>query len=151
MGYREEMAEHSDAWNEAEVMAGSAKLAAGTYDDVGISTSRMQKSNRTDEWQLFLVWHDNESGGEVPMWYDVEQVIGASIAKGILSKLGWDKVDEPDSVLELEELCESGFFQGFRLNITVRDKPGETQTFKQVFINHVHGTGATATDDGIPF
>lgn len=151
MGYREEMAEHTDAWNEAQGMGGGDKLAAGFYNDASITTSRMQKSDRTQEYQLFLVYTDNESGGTVPMWYDVEQKIGADIAKGILIKLGWEKANEPDSILELEDLCESGFFQNFRLAIEVRDKPGETVTFKQVFIRQVHSTGATASEDDIPF
>ncbi len=151
MGYREEMAEHTEGWEEAEVMAGREKLAAGVYADASITTSRMQKSDRTNEWQLFLVYTDNETGGEVPMWYDIEQKIGASIAKGILSTLGWDKVDDPAGVLELEDLCESGFFQRFSLSITVKDKPGETVTFKQVFINSVRDAGSTPTEDDIPF
>lgn len=151
--YKEEMEESANVWDAAEDRSGE-KLAAGRYQNAAITTSRVQKSERTDEWQLFLVWQDMDTGGQVPMWYDIEQPIGASLAKSITKRLGWEQADEPKAVLALEDLCESGFFLDFSLDITVKDKPGETQTFKQVFINHVHGhaaPGGADKDDDIPF
>lgn len=155
--FKEDMAEHASKWDEAK--AGGSNLAEGVYQ-AKIAIARVEKSTYSDEWQFFVVYEDLGGTGSQPMWYDLEHEIGAGLAKRVARDLGWDKADEPNAVLELEEACQSGFFEDLVVEIRVKDKPGESKVFKQVFINKLLGRGENSqatvpgtapTEDDIPF
>lgn len=158
MGFKEDMAEYAEQWDEAKL--GGNNLAEGIYQ-AKIAIARVEQSQFDDAWQFFVVYEDLAGSGSQPMWYNLEHEVGASLAKRVTRDLGWERADQPGALLELEEACQSGFFEDLIVEIRVRDKPGEERVFKQVFINKLLGrgadsqaampTGGKADDDDIPF
>lgn len=152
MGFKEDMADYADQWDEAST--GGNQLAEGVYQ-AKIGVCRVEQSTFNDHWQLFVVYEDLGGSGAQPMWYDLEHEVGAALAKRVTRDLGWERADKPGALLELEEACQSGFFEDLIVEIRVKDKPGEDRVFKQVFINKLLGRGegaqAPPTGDEIPF
>lgn len=159
MGFKEDMQEYAEQWDEAK--AGGNQLAEGVYQ-AKIDVCRVEYSDRFETWQLFIVYEDLAGSGSQPMWYDLQHEVGAALAKRVTRDLGWAKADEPGALLELEEACQSGFFEDLIVEIRVKDKPGDERIFKQVFINKLLGrgehsqaamatAGKPADDDDIPF
>lgn len=149
------MSEYAEQWDNAKAGGGSS-LPEGVYQ-ARIKVSRVERAQFDPyPWQLFIVFEDMAGAGEQPMWYNLEHEVGASLAKRVTRDLGWEKAEEAGALLELEDVCASGFFDDLVCEIRVKDKPGEERTFKQVFVNKLLGratatAGATASDDDIPF
>lgn len=158
MSFKEDMKEYAEVWDEAKL--GGNQLAEGVYQ-AKIAIARVEQSQFDDAWQLFIVYEDLAGSGSQPMWYNLQHEVGAALAKRVTRDLGWDRADEPGALLELEETCQSGFFEDLIVEIRVKDKPGDERVFKQVFINKLLGrgensqaqmpTGKPADDDDIPF
>lgn len=155
--FKEDMAEFVEQWDEAK--AGGSQLPEGVYQ-ARIQIARVEYSDKFETWQLFIVYEDLAGAGSQPMWYDLQHEVGAALAKRVTRDLGWARADEPGALLELEEACQSGFFEDLVVEIRVKDKPGDERVFKQVFINKLLGRGLDSqaamptgkpADDDIPF
>jgi hypothetical protein len=156
MGYKEDMAEYAEQWDEAKL--GGNELKEGVYQ-AKIAIARVEQSQFNDEWQFFVVFEDLGGSGSQPMWYNLQHEVGAALAKRVTRDLGWEGADQPGALLELPEVCAAGFFEDLVVEIRVKDKPGDERVFKQVFINKLLGKGepgqvavaATGDSDDIPF
>lgn len=155
--YEEEMAEYSATADEQSHESGGNRLPEGQYQ-AQIKISRVEKSQRFDNWQWFVVYEDLGGAGEQPMWYDLENEIGQGIARKVAFALGWEDAAKDGWLLKLKAVADEGFFLDKVVDINVRWKPGETRDFAQVFINKLHGDGvpggrtaAPLDDDDIPF
>jgi len=157
--YEEDIEEFVEQWDEIQPFGSGRELRADDYQ-AKIAVSRVERAPwEPNPWTWYVEYeaispgvHHHEMGTQ-PMRYDLEHKMGESLAKGIAQQLGWEDADKPGSLRNFRKVVESGLFDDVVCDIRVKDKPGESKTFKQVFINGVHGKHVDSgpVDADIPF
>lgn len=144
MGFKDEVSEHEDEWNDAQANprpagSGIQMLKDGPHQ-VLITEARIEQIN--DRW-VWLIQFANREGG-VRKYGNLDHEVGRRIAAEDAALLGYT-----GPLSGLEDACESEMFIGLVCDIRKRTKPGAERDFVDVFINNVHEEKSTPEVFGV--